>query len=224
MKKTSLILLSAAMVVCGLLTTNSPVSASHPAALPHTHPGPGTHRFTPRKATPNRHTVRHIYGDGYGGLSLGASFLAGGTVSTLSTMATSGVIFEGITGWRMNPWVALEATGLVGFHLDNDPNTKDIAVLMAGCLNAKLYLSPTLQRFEPYILLGVGVYGAGREETNIGALGIGVQGGVGVDVRLNPAVSLSADAVYRGALWEDANMSYFFQSFVTLTTGVKLHL
>jgi len=133
-------------------------------------------------------------------------------------------MLEALSGWRMNPWVALEITGLLGFHADEDPTTQDMAVLAAGCLNAKMYLNPKWQRFEPYILAGVGIYGAATESNDTGALGIGVQGGAGVDVRLNPAVTISADATYRGALWEDENLTNFFQSFVTFSAGLKLQL
>ena len=105
-----------------------------------------------------------------------------------------------------------------------DPTTQDLAILAAGCVNAKLYLNPRWQRIEPYVLVGVGIYGAAKEDNDTGALGLGVQGGAGVDIHLNPVVTVSADATYRGALWEDDTFQNFFQSFVTGTVGLKLLL
>ena len=145
-------------------------------------------------------------------------------MSQFSTIDPTGIMIEIVSGYRLNPWVAVELTGLVGLHADEDPTTRDLAILAAGCANAKLYLNPSWKRIEPYVLLGVGIYGAAREDNDSGALGLGVQGGVGIDIQLNPAVTVSADATYRGALWEDDTFQNFFQSFVTGTVGIKLLL
>tara|TARA_B100000674_G_scaffold408832_1_gene356215 strand:+ start:386 stop:787 length:402 start_codon:yes stop_codon:yes gene_type:complete len=133
-------------------------------------------------------------------------------------------MLEAVSGYRLNPWVAVELTGLIGLHADEDPTTQDLAVLAAGCLNAKLFLNSDWKRIEPYVLLGVGIYGAARQDSDVGALGLGVQGGLGVDVSLNPVVMVGADVTYRGALWEDDTLQNFFQSFVTGTVGLKLLL
>ena len=177
-----------------------------------------------KKPIQRQRTIHRVHSDVYGGVNIGGSFLAGGTLSQLSTIDPSGIMLEALSGWRANPWVAMEITGLVGLHADEDPLTPDLAVIAAGCLNAKMFLNPSWQRFEPYVLLGVGIYGAAREDQDTTAFGLGVQGGVGVDVHLNPAVSVSADATYRGALWEDDTLQNFFQSFVTGTVGLKLWL
>jgi len=204
--------------------------ASHPAAFPHSHGAKVSPQ--PRTVAPRR-SVRRVYSDGYGGVNLGASVLAGGTFSKLNSIAPAGAMLEVLSGWRMNPWVAVELSGVFAFHSDEE-NTQDVALIAAGCLNAKLFLNPKWHRIEPYVLAGVGLYGAVTEERNTGALGlndsessaavgVGVQGGVGIDIHLNPFVTVSADATYRGALWED-EIETFFQSFMTLSAGLKLQL
>jgi hypothetical protein len=230
MKKTIVTTLALGIMSFGAPSLSTPAQASHPTAFPHTHGAKVSPR--PRTVAPRR-SVQRVYADGYGGINIGASVLAGGTFSKLNSIAPAGAMLEGLSGWRMNPWVALELSGLFAFH-SNEDQSQDAALIAAGCLNAKLFLNPAWHRIEPYVLAGVGLYGAVTEERNTGApglnqsessgaIGVGVQGGVGIDIHLNPFVTVSADATYRGALWED-DFETFLQSFMTLSAGLKLQL
>ena len=237
MRSVLTVLITVVLSVGGVVLPTAEASASHPAAFPHTHTRPVPRRAVAPRSTRGQRVVR-LYSDVYGGVNVGGSILAGGTFSQLSTINPTGVMIEGVSGWRTNPWLALELSVLIGLHADEDPTTRDLALIAAGCANAKMYLNPNWRRFEPYALLGVGLYAAAREaqQSNavvgvgsndtgeINAAGIGIQAGVGVDMHLNPIVSLSGDLTYRGAFWEDDALQAYFQSFITTTVGIKLKL
>ena len=212
--------LTLALSLCIVQAPTDDAHASHPAPFPHAHTPKKVAPRPARHHRPARHRLRH--GGVYAGLNVGGSFLFSGKESSLGEVAPGGAMLEVISGLQLNPWVAVEITGLAAFHSDEDPS-KDVALIVGGCLNAKVYLSQSSESFAPYVLAGVGLYASARGDEDEGAGGVGVQGGVGFDLRLNPYVTVGADATFRGALWEKS-LEKYFQSFITLTGGIRLSL
>ena len=122
----------------------------------------------------------------------------------------------------MNRYLSLEIAGLAGFHSDEDPNRK-MSVVFGATAAAKIYILPKAKRIRPYAQIGVGLYGAATENDE-GAVGVGLNGGIGMTIKLNPVIGLAIDANYRGAYWEGDLGSMYFQSLLSLTGGLRIFL
>jgi len=170
--------------------------------------------------------VRRRHRRAYLGINGGLSYIFG-SEKNLNDVARGGGMVEIISGWRFGRLLALEAAGMIAVHSNDVANQKDSLVLgFTG--SAKFYFLPRRTRFQPYGLIGVGLYGASgirraaspNKPEGEGALGFGVNLGVGADIRLNRILALGVDITYRGALWGSDDGSYF-QSLISASAGIR---
>lgn len=217
------------------LTVAAAVSWTAPAGA---HWAPYPHRHAYRRAVapearpqprPRRPVETWDYRMGWyvGGGATG-NFVGGG--SGIQDLLQKGGGFELVGGFRWSPYAAAEMNWMTTFHDAGAGQGFDRANLSALTFDLKLYLLPRARRFEPYVKLGVGTYFLHRDAFVDPLEGFGFEGGGGVDVRLNPVVSVGAWALYRGA-YLDNSQSYYADypaesallSMLSLGAGVKLH-
>jgi hypothetical protein len=133
-------------------------------------------------------------------------------------------------GLRANPYLGFELNGFLTMHQSQHPAFK--AAALAGLTgDALLYIMPEAQRIEPYALVGLGLYFMSDDDLSSPLEGIGVQVGLGLRIRLNPAVSLAARALYRGAYLDNRNSRVFdmpgesaFISMLSIQGHLIIHL
>lgn len=163
-------------------------------------------------------------------LGLLGNFVAPEAGNELNDVLEMGGGAEIGVGLRANPYLGFELNGFLTMHQSQHPAFKGAA--LAGLTgDTVLYIMPEATRIEPYALVGVGIYLMSRDDLTSPLEGIGVQAGLGIRVRLNPAVSLAARALYRGAYLDNSTSRVFdmpgesaFFSMLSLQGHLIIHL
>ncbi len=196
--------LTALLAVTVVASLPSPAQALHPAPFPHRHvreevpeppqPEPEEKRRRPRRDVEEPHYLPSLY------LGVGAG-LAGvvpdGHASSLSTELGAGGGFELFLGWRLNEFAAVDLEWMSTFHRGKDSFNSGLLSALNGIV--RVYLMEP-DDFEPYALVGVGLFLLNRDGDSLGTLnGPGFVAGAGLDWHLNRVVTLGAKAMYRGA-------------------------
>lgn len=210
--------------------TTSEASA-HPAPYPHRHhyrraPKRPTYRRTPRRKVETHERRSFVY------FAIGALGNTGlGDESQLSQSLDTGGGFNLSLGLRLSQYVALEMTWMSSFHDSANFEGTGSSVFTGITGDAKLYIFTKARRIEPFFQIGLGAYVWNRDGYGSESLGgPGIQAGGGVDIHLNPAVSLGGTILYRGAHLDnrDASIVGFpvestFLSMLTFGGNVQLH-
>lgn len=203
--------LFAALLGAAVLAGSADPAAAHPAPFPHRHairrppPEPLSHQRRPRRDVEPTRTFPRLH------LSIGP--LWNGVSSPdddgLSAIIDDGAGFEVEVGVRFSPYAGLDFALMQTFHDAGPAATSfDSAAMTALTANLRAYLLGRPTRLEPYALLGFGGYVLNRDAFSDTLSGPGFQLGGGLDVHLNPVVSLAAQLLYRGA-WMDNSEAQF---------------
>lgn len=162
-------------------------------------------------------------------LGVGGNTLFPSSSASIQEARVQDLIEVGL-GARSNAFVGLELNGFFSlFPSFTSPESTGALWGLTG--DAILYVLPEAKHFEPYVLVGVGVYGL-KEGGGVAPMeGLGAQGGVGLRVRANPVLSFGVRALYRGAFveatshgGESGSVSRAFLSMVSFQGHVILQL
>lgn len=203
--------------------TPDAAKASHPAPFAHSHnPQAKPPRARTMRKSPVKRAQRRRHQGLYVGLNAGGSLLFRDSQGQIEDARPGGGMLEVVSGAQFNPYFAVELTALAMFHQDQRSDA-EATLILGFCANAKLFINPAWDRIRPYLLVGLGTYGSNQDDGRDPLVGLGVQGGVGLDLALNPFVALVGNITFRGALWENPSSSYF-QSLMNFTGGLRLSI
>jgi len=140
------------------------------------------------------------------GVYLGGGLLAhfiAHTENDLSRYLETGKGVDAFLGIRFSEYFALEFGTIFSVHA-TDPQLEsefDTALMHALTVDGKFFLIPNSLRLEPFLQFGGGGYMVQENGYQVTALsGGGFHAGGGVDLRINPVLTLGARGIYRG-LW-----------------------
>lgn len=105
---------------------------------------------------------------------------------------------------RIDPYLGFRMNGMFSFHEGGAHTAVDGAFLSGITGDALLYMLPGPKRLEPYAFLGIGGFGLHGGGLFLPLQGIGTQTGLGLRVRLNPAVSLAVEGMLRLAYMDNS--------------------
>lgn len=132
--------------------------------------------------------------------------------------------------YRWSPQLSTQVSVMVTTEDGKGPNDNDNGIIFFGMptFDVKYYLISTVSRWDPYLMVGVGVYALteGSREDGTVAFGFGANMGLGCDFYINDRWSMGMTASFRGiGLIDDTsgpnNGKAIFP--VTLTGNVAYH-
>lgn len=133
------------------------------------------------------------------GGSVYGSFQLVNTLPELDAGIGGGMYFD----YRFNQRFSLMAESLFTIQDGNSRSAGEgeIISLILPALTFKIYLFESLPRFDPYVGLGLGVYGLteGSLSNNTGGFGLGAQVELGTDFAISNVFVVSTGATYRSA-------------------------
>ena len=100
---------------------------------------------------------------------------------------------------RIDPYVGFRMNGMLGLHDAGNQSGAEGALLTGITGDALLYILPKSKWIEPYALIGIGGFSLDGADFLLPLQGFGAQLGLGIRVRLNPAVSLALEGLSRMA-------------------------
>ncbi len=173
--------------------------ALHPADFPHQHVEHPEGEPPKSDEAPDEDYEANVFGT-YAGLGFtGGAFLENG--SNLAKGISAGGGFEVFLGWRLNSWTGVELNWTTTFHPTEDEPGFKVASALVGTLSGlvRVYvLEPST--LEPYIALGPALMTAnGGPQSSVSLMGVGFTGVVGLDIHMNPWLSLGLKATYLGS-------------------------
>jgi opacity protein-like surface antigen len=183
-------------------------------------------RVHPRTQTVKRNRRAGIY--------LGVGVVGNYFVQTdnkVSKTYTGGAGLNLHWGFRFSPYAALEFNFMSAFQAAETTGTAQIrnGSVSALSVDGKFYLLPRYARFEPFVQLGAGVYML-SEQYEEKLSGPGFRVGAGVDIQLNPVVSVGGRLLYHGFQVDNSEAHYngivtesAFLNTVTLQGNVQFH-
>ncbi|HIA03266.1 MAG TPA: hypothetical protein EYN06_09910 [Myxococcales bacterium] len=217
---------------------NPSVASAEEAVSEFEHPAGYRHRHVNRRRRvvrvgPGGPTGLALIG-GTGGLYVGAGVVGNyflQTDSEVSKTYKGGGGLELMWGYRLAPFAAIEFNFMTVFQSTQTTGSQKInngSINSVG-VDGKFFLVPGYNRIEPYVQVGAGVYMLSEnfEERLTGA---GIRLGGGVDVQLNPIVSIGGRLLYHGFQVDNSENDYYgiatesaFLNTVTLQGNVKFH-
>jgi len=170
---------------------------AHPSKIPHRHLEELEKPTRPKKVKKDRTTLTFSFGPSLnhtapepGDLPQDILDLGGGIDVAFNV--------------RIDPYLGFRMNGMFSFHEGGDHTSVDGAFLSGITGDALLYIIPGPNRLEPYAFLGIGGFGLRGGGLFLPLQGVGTQGGLGLRVRLNPAVSLAVEGLLRLAYMDNS--------------------
>ncbi len=205
-------LVAIALVAIALAAT-APSAQAHPQPYPHRH---SVRRAAPGEASPPRRPRRSVeptyrFPRLYIAIGpIGNAVMTGGAneAGNVDNLIEGGAGFEVQAGWRFNPYAGLDLALMNTFHTSGSSGNFDNATMLSFGGAIRAYLLPKVRRIEPYVLLGLGLYTLNRDSFATTLQGAGFQLGGGLDIHLNPVISLGLQAQYRGAFLDDEQATF----------------
>ena len=213
------------LVLCLPLT--APIAGSSEV---HAHPATYSHRH--QSVPPRSRRAKRVKASPYYlSLTVIGNFVAPEERSDMSQVLEAGGGASLIFGRRINRYLAFEASAFVTFHQAGNVVNFNTGALAGFTADTRIFILPSARRFEPYVQLGLGSYLLAREGMNELLQGIGLQGGVGIDLNLNPMMAIGVKALYRSAYldnrmghWNPFPRESAFVSMVTGEIGLTIRL
>ena len=190
-----------ALIMAGILLLPASTASAHPSKIPHRHlnesnadepsPAKKVSVRVPRSTLsvafgPSVHYVTSKPGDG----SHNWRNMGGGVDLALDR--------------RINPFVGFRLNALVSLHEGSTDSSNRGTTLSAFTGEAMAYLLPEARRIEPYGSVGIGWFGLDGADVSLPMEGFVAQLGIGVRIRMNPAVSIALEGATRMAYGDDS--------------------
>ncbi len=188
------------IVVLGLLTFSLPIeSGAHPSKIPHRHIEELRSPETPKGVKREKKEIAPLTFSF--GPSLNHTSPEPGDLPRDVLELGGGI--DVAFNVRVNPYVGFRMNGMFSFHQGGQHTSVEGAFLSGITGDALIYIVPEARRIEPYTLLGVGGFSLHGGGLFLPLQGIGAQAGLGMRVRINPAVSLAVEGLLRLAYMDN---------------------
>ena len=147
--------------------------------------------------------------------------LSGLSAPALVDEALPGVDFNVVLGGRGELLGVDLGFNIGGYRLDPAGPANQADFSKVG-MTLDLKLQPSLSIFEPYVLVGGGIYTLNDELQNLSSGGAGLRLGAGVDLRIHDSVGLGVGYTYETIGFTDEVESFGAQT-ETISAGLKIY-